>query len=333
MPSGLKGETIRTCIQAKMPKIPPKLIYIFGFPYSGSTIFSIALGSSSDIFNAGEISFIENDYHDANRCSCGKTLAECKFWARISRSLLPEKVNSLDLSETGRLRDIDARDLGIIKKLMLLSGFSIERVFSPGEVIDYARRHEEFLSRLHEVSGATYILDSSKSERRLTSLLRYTDIDIKIILLKRPAVDIYAARLKRARRRNPLYHSLLSPLYLAWLVYGLKRIERCLDEVPAHKVAKIDLDRFTRSPHEVLQNLNGFLGDSFRWRIDDHSILDFRKQHVFTGNAWLRKIDDSHLPVVIQRPRGETISPLERYIFKLGTSMFPRIGVWDGSSS
>lgn len=313
-----------------MRRTEQKLIYILGFPHSGSTIFSVALGSSPRIFNAGEISFIENDYHNLKRCSCGSSLAKCKFWAPLSREIDSENGSTLNLSETGQLRDIDSRNISLVKKAMLLAGFPLEKVFSSGEVIDYAQRHEDFLQRIGKFSDASYIVDASKSERRLTSLLRHTNIDIKVILLKRSARDIYAAKIKRARRRKKLYSSLLSPVYFAWLVYGMIRIDNCLKEIPKENVTIVDFDNFVKSPQNTLENFGASLNEKIKWDLKDRTVKNMNDQHVFTGSAWLHKASDHKYLLTISPPRIDSLSFTEKHVFKIGKHVFSKVRYWDG---
>lgn len=61
----------------------PTVIYLLGLPYSGTTLIAVLLGKSAEVFNAGELNFVENDYHPAKKCSCGELVDECKAWSPV----------------------------------------------------------------------------------------------------------------------------------------------------------------------------------------------------------------------------------------------------------
>ena len=61
------------------------VLYIAGNGHSGSTLLDIIIGSSPDIFSAGELTFITRDSIFEEYCSCGCLIKECPVWSKIVR--------------------------------------------------------------------------------------------------------------------------------------------------------------------------------------------------------------------------------------------------------
>ena len=55
--------------------------YIVGDGHSGSTLLDIIIGSSPNIFSAGELTFITRDSIFEEYCSCNKLIKECNTWS------------------------------------------------------------------------------------------------------------------------------------------------------------------------------------------------------------------------------------------------------------
>jgi len=83
-----------------------KVLYICSAPYSGSTLFSLLLGSQPAIASIGELSGVYRKILSPRKegslqCSCGSSFSECDFWQAL-RSLLDGKIRtpqSIDFSQ------------------------------------------------------------------------------------------------------------------------------------------------------------------------------------------------------------------------------------------
>jgi hypothetical protein len=73
----------------------PSIIFIAGGGHSGSTLFDLILGSSSNVFGLGEVGFF-NSYNrnsddpklysiKTKKCSCGREFKDCWFWNRVKK--------------------------------------------------------------------------------------------------------------------------------------------------------------------------------------------------------------------------------------------------------
>ena len=70
-----------------------KFAYIVSLPHSGSTILSYNLSEHPDIVFLGEVGYAlqrlreSKSQNTAVQCSCGKTAAQCDFWAPVVERL------------------------------------------------------------------------------------------------------------------------------------------------------------------------------------------------------------------------------------------------------
>jgi len=60
------------------------IIYLLGAGNSGSTLLSMALGSHSEIFSAGELSQVDMFLRENRVCTCGAAMTDCVFWAALA---------------------------------------------------------------------------------------------------------------------------------------------------------------------------------------------------------------------------------------------------------
>ncbi|MBY6069110.1 sulfotransferase [Leisingera aquaemixtae] len=273
----------------------PVLIYIAAFPYSGSTVFSIALGNSPDFLNLGEANFLENDWHDDRQCYCRKTLAECPFWDKVKRQTAagPDSAPpSLQLENQSQLRFLDSRDLPVPKRLLTTLGVPLHAVFRESDLRDYAGRTATFIRSLSQAFGARAVVDASKNLRRLEALRLYSDLDIRVIVLKRRAPGLLASRLKRAKRRNPWYSSLAAPFYVLWVLYHRFAIRRLTRKMREEEYLEVSYDDFCDAPQALERRIGNWLGTAVSFEISGGNVIDTSNSHAFTGNVRIIKHDE-----------------------------------------
>ena len=73
----------------------PTVIFILGLPFSGSTLAAAALGSSENVFNCGEVSYVEKDWKPRRPCSCGQQLDLCPHWTAIRAEMRANSAQGL----------------------------------------------------------------------------------------------------------------------------------------------------------------------------------------------------------------------------------------------
>ena len=145
------------------------VLYIAGNGHSGSTLLDIILGSSPDIFSAGELTFITRDSIFEEYCSCGCLIKECQVWSKIVNVWL-EKA-SITLENYKRLRLRYERN-----KVTLIT---FKNVWFPSQDFEiYCNATYQLFKAIQQVTGKNIIIDSSKSPQRISILKKSVNLQV-----------------------------------------------------------------------------------------------------------------------------------------------------------
>ena len=150
--------------------------YIVGDGHSGSTLLDIIIGSSPNIFSAGELTFITRDSIFEEYCSCSKLIKECNTWSKIVKTWL-EKA-PVNLKEYKKLRLKFERNKTTAKALY-------NKISPSQEFKTYCESTRLLFEAIQKVTGKNVIVDSSKSPQRIAVLSKI--VDLKVIHLCRNA--------------------------------------------------------------------------------------------------------------------------------------------------
>lgn len=147
-------------------------VYIGGAGRSGTTLLEILLGNQQASVCVGEV----REYFDYTRdksmpCGCGEFICECSFWQKVNTSL---ESQGIDLNEMGDIskRLTQSRNLWKLPFIKRYSSDWTKLVQSTQALYDTVAR----------LSGAKYIIDSSKSAMQLAVLKEFKNKDeLKVI--------------------------------------------------------------------------------------------------------------------------------------------------------
>jgi hypothetical protein len=301
----------------------PTVIFILGLPFSGSTLAAAALGSSENVFNCGEVSYVEKDWKPRRPCSCGQQLDLCPHWTAIRaemRANSAQGLPGLGLEENGRLHRLDARSRPLGETLAYLFNRPLERIYDGGDLKKYAADHAAFFRAVARHTGAKYIVDASKNPRRLEALLDHSDLPIKIIHWQRSPATVFGARIKRARRRDRLYFSGLAPLYVLWMIAQKRAVARVIRRVKPDDLLPLQLEEMLASPQIFAGKVSDFLDDPIVPSIDDEQGLSLDRTHVLSGNIWLLRQAGGKRSVVLRQPLDRPeLNWFEAALFRLAS--------------
>jgi len=163
----------------------PIIVYIAGYPRSGSTLIDRILGGYARICGCGEIVLAWDYLLDPNAlCTCHKNFRSCPLWSQVIEKFTPQVENEEFRKEWERLR-IKYEGKGSLKRILLHSR-------SNQELLRYLDLTELFLSTLEEAArynDYNVIIDSSKSGWdslwRPLALQRLAKRDVRVIHLVR----------------------------------------------------------------------------------------------------------------------------------------------------
>jgi sulfotransferase family protein len=245
------------------------VIYLMGAGRSGTTALATFLGNSRNIFNAGELHQLNEHIIEGKSCSCGNHLSECGFWSKV---LLKNNYSSHDVINNVFSRDCDIEKHGSIVKHLF-------NQYPKKDLENYIDCQEALFAALCEISGKSYIIDSSKYIGRALALRKLNRMNFRIIYVVRDVRGVIHSFGKNVQTsRSPfsaiLYYSAVN--MVGELVYRL---------LPKHMIMRVCYERFIEKPRCVLDEISSFLELNFsevKDRISNNS--DFSVGHIIGGN-------------------------------------------------
>lgn len=258
-----------------------RVIYIAGTSHSGSTLLDLMLNAHPAILSAGEVLKLnrqlaarESRKRSFAQCSCGApTLLACPFWSQVdkrTRATAGKPLAELDMQDYADKAGGEA----------------------PNETVFKA---------MAEVSGKDFIVDSSKTPRRLAYLLTCKRLDVyPIHLVRDPRGQINAVLRKHG--------GFLKHIFRYELVH--EQIRRALRSVPHSVVHYEDL---VREPETTLRSVLRPLG------------LDFDPRQLSWAEAEKHEVAGNHIRfeqtsrLILDEAWKESLSPMQKLAIELGT--------------
>jgi len=281
-----------------------RVLYILGSSFSGTTLFSLALGTHNALLNLGEVSSLEHDYNDRRFCTCGQVLNKCPFWSYLKQWLEINQNNVIKqlrwcLKDDGAVEYLDRRyNIRSLKEnCKIFFGVPLSGIFPRNYLEMYGEKNKLFF---HSVSKAfpdyKYIIDCSKQPERLEAIKQNRGIDVRVIYLKRESHAIFASSLKRLRVRNrgalSRYANSFSGslIYALWLRSVMRRCDKVFSTVASEDRLIVSFEKFVKKPHVIVQRVINWLGLN---EVGDEALKDLivrpSEQHIYVGNRWLFK--------------------------------------------
>lgn len=200
-----------------------QLVYITGSGHSGSTLLDRLLGSHPDVAALGEIHRFSLGLHREEkpfRCDCGETISDCPFWAEVFACV----AQRLGLDAVALRDSFQTTDHGVLGQASGDSYFNaktayrflpsspekyfltvtpkvlasvLERIGALGKQLEFARNSHVLFHAVSDVSGASTIIDSTKSPMRMRALQLTAPGKMKVIYLRRDGRAVTNSRMKR----------------------------------------------------------------------------------------------------------------------------------------
>jgi hypothetical protein len=124
------------------------------------------LGSSQQAFSAGELTFITRDSIFDEYCSCHSKIKDCNFWSKVINQW--QDVSDINLEEYKKLRHKFERNKTTLR--VWLNNLVPSKDFKA-----YCKSTYQLFKVIHELSGKSIIIDSSKSPQRILVLKQHMD--------------------------------------------------------------------------------------------------------------------------------------------------------------
>lgn len=146
-----------------------RILYIAGYGHSGTTILDILFGSTPGAFSLGEMTHMVRPGFLEEYCSCNSTLDKCPFWSKVFDQW--QAVSGTNWEEYRKLRHAFDNNKTYLRALV--GSFFPSKAFRR-----YAYLTEILYDTIHQVSGATVLVDSSKSPARPLVLAHFAKVQL-----------------------------------------------------------------------------------------------------------------------------------------------------------
>jgi hypothetical protein len=171
-----------------------RVAYILAASHSGSTLLAMLLGAHPDLCTVGELKATNLGDPNRYRCSCHQPISQCDFWREISARMaakgLPDfsicdaRTSILHIENAYCQRLLSPLHRGAFWEALRDTGLMLSPAWRQ-HFAETSRRNVALVQSLHEVTGARWVVDSSKIALRLKYLLRQPETEVKILRLIR----------------------------------------------------------------------------------------------------------------------------------------------------
>jgi hypothetical protein len=180
----------------------PRVIYVAGVGFSGSTLLSFLVNAHPQLVSVGELTgpiAAEADY----ACSCGAAVRECAFFARVGQSLRAggeafEPLawrTAIDFGGSAPARFLLTRSLRHNALDGLRDAVVARAPFAGARMSALLARNRAFVAAICGASAKPVLVDASKQPIRAHYLAR-AGLDVRLVHLMRDAPGFVASRRK-----------------------------------------------------------------------------------------------------------------------------------------
>lgn len=262
-----------------------KVIYTAGSGRSGSTILELLLNNFDSVWTMGEVKFAIQAWagqHSPDRkCGCSQPLKKCPFWQQIKKSLKSEDFQK-GLPPTSRT--LGALEAFIGKDFLNKKDEYFCRINT--KIFDSALLEATNI-RNEEVE---YLVDASKSARRLTHLKECDNLDLFVIhLIRDPRAFVNSV----TKQKSKLGKVLNTPRQALKYLLKNKMVSHAKRDIPHKRKTVVYYEDMASRPEETMKQIASDLSLEFNPSV----VEDFRKRenHGFMGNPSRFRDEDIYL--------------------------------------
>ena len=254
----------------------PNILYIASAGHSGSTLLDFLIGSLPHTFSTGELVYFPwqiyrtiqsiSSIKNQNICTCGNSFFNCKVWGEVIKMV--KNNMDIDMRQNPFLFDISIHrspsykdNFKISNKLIrtLYYLFSFQIFGNPINNIYYHHYRQSIHNNwklfryLYNITGARYIIDSTKDPIRFKMLHRMHPNNIKLIILIRNVHGVATSGLMRQEHNN------IEKAAKGWLKFYNNKIIKILKSTENLNYLIIHYEELTKHPEKIIRNIANFL--------------------------------------------------------------------------
>lgn len=254
------------------------LAYIAGAGHCGSTLLNLLLNAHSQVLGLSEVSSIGDHFKEQN-----EILRE-PFWLAVGRRY--EEATALTFSDL---------ELAALPAAQILRS-------NTADIEEFARPNRALLDCLALESGASVLVDASKSWQRLALLSKSRDFDLRVIHMLRDGRAVYNSY--RRKYRRPVFALTKWPRFTVAALL-LRR------GFPASTWLDLRYEDLATNPELSLAGVCTFLGLEF-----EPAMLRYREQPNL-GLGGNRMADRSDQSIKLDETWRTELSSRQRLVFGL----------------
>ncbi len=235
-----------------------KIIYIVGGGHSGSTLLSLLIGSSDNVFSLGEVYYF-NSYNEPesdpelfsyfkNQCTCGKIFGKCEFWNKINKNF----EHSIELTRKISIFEFIKTIWNMISPFKILFQFKLKN----GDDNIFFNAIDKVVT--DSDTECDYLLDSSKDPRRLARMKETVGVEnIFVIHLVRDGRGYVASYNSKDKPRAMQWGLKVQNFFttgIRWMAINI--ITSMYLKKYQFKSIQISYDLFCNNPQDYIDVLN-----------------------------------------------------------------------------
>ncbi|MCS4150739.1 sulfotransferase [Salinibacter ruber] len=240
-----------------------KILYVAGWGRSGSTVLDVILGNHPDVVSVGEVTYLVDDWNaSGRRCACGASYTDCSFWNGLA------EVESLTEETAQMVRKVERRSATLPVLLDAISAKLKER---------YRRFQQDVFSYLAETTGASIVVDSSKSAgdaaMRFYALSQIAEFDVHVLHLVRDGRSTMASYVNKGSNWALEGHA--EPLLLpgvravgGWTLANLWTLAVSKMYFRSDRYMRVQFEDLITHPARTLEATGAFIGIDVDMLID-----------------------------------------------------------------
>lgn len=321
----IRGLLYQGCIiLRRTASVMHRIVFIAGCWRSGSTLLGDLLGAVPGYCHVGEMHHVWRRGLELNwLCGCGRPFRSCEFWQEVIAEWRAA-------AGASRAEELEAARRSIANELGSTATPSLIRDIQP-QYVDAVRC---LVSAVFQVSGASVVVDSSKSYRQACTLLAGGKVELVVVhLVRDPRATVFSL-VERPKRRfdDPQGSAMLNPdVESAVSLWSSSNYEAERLGQLASKYVVQRYEDLVSEPRAVIERIIEFAGtpacdvEGFAEPVD---LARIKRSHTVSGNPdrlrdeartevrlddeWSRRMDRSMREFVEEHTRER----MERYSYR-----------------
>lgn len=261
-----------------------KVLYIGGYSRSGSTMFMRLFSQIPKFEVVGELWDIwSRSFRENQLCGCGNNFQDCELWTQVAE--IGFGGFDVDIDYFNELRESVH---GTKATLMLMFPAFRSKEYKAKHA-EYIQILDKFYSAIHETTGCSVIVDSSKVPTYAYLLKDVPSVDLKIVHLVRDSRgSAWSWQRKKQRpeihwKQEYMERYSLFKSSMEWNIMNGLFFKHVLEGITYKRIRYEDL---VASPKAMLKELGEFLDEplgDFAFFVDEHTV-EYSASHTVSGN-------------------------------------------------